>query len=99
MTTKKPQPPLDLSKGYLPIIAALGLFGMVAGSAYTIGQWVAVLKNDNDRAGEKFKNIDTELTAIRTLIEGSGFVRRIDFELWCRNTEALNRGFKCGNIK
>lgn len=98
MTAKKPVP-VDLSKGYLPIFAALALFGMVAGSAYTVGQWVAVLKSDNDRASEKFKNIDTELTAIRTLIEGSGFVRRIDFELWCRNTEALNKGFKCGNIK
>jgi len=99
MAAKRNLPALDLSKGYLPIFVALALFGMVATGAYGIGQWVAVLKSENDRAGEKFKSIDAELTAIRTLIEGSGFVRRAEFELWCRNTEVLNKGFKCGNIK
>lgn len=95
---KKPAS-LDLSKGSLPIVIALALLALVGTSAYGVGNFVASLKSENDRATEKFSKIDADLTAIRSLIESGNFVRRNDFELWCRNTEALNKGFKCGNIK
>lgn len=98
MTVKKHNN-IDLSKGNLPIVIALALFALVGTSAYGVGTFVASLKSDNDRATEKFSKIDNDLTAIRSLIESGNFVRRGDFELWCRNTEALNKGFKCGNIK
>lgn len=98
MTVKK-HASIDLSKGNLPIVIALALFALVGTSAYGVGNFVASLRSDNDRATEKFVKIDNDLTAIRSLIESGNFVRRADFELWCRNTEALNKGFKCGNIK
>lgn len=98
MTVKR-NPPVDISKGYLPIVVAMGMLALVAGGAYSVGQFAASLKSENDRANEKFAKIDSDLTAIRSLIEGGGFIRRTEFELWCRNTEVLNKGFKCGNIK
>lgn len=91
--------PVDLSKGNLPILIALALLALVGTSAYGVGNFVQSLKSENDRSNERFSKIDADLTAIRSLIESGNFVRRADFELWCRNTEALNKGFKCGNIK
>lgn len=99
MTAKRTQHNVDLSKGSLPIVIALALLAMVGASAYGIGNFVSSLKSENDRSTEKFTKIDGDLTAIRSLIESGNFVRRGEFELWCRNTEALNKNFKCGNIK
>jgi len=90
---------IDLTKGSLPVLAALTLLCIVAASAYGVGSFVNDLVNDRDQAQEKFSNIDNELKAIRGLIENGNFMRKADFDLWCKNAEIINRGFKCGNTR
>lgn len=90
---------IDLTKGSLPVLAALALICIVASAAYGVGSFVSSLSTQKDIATEKFEKIDKELTAIRGLIEGSNFMRKSDFDLWCKNAEILNRGFKCGNTR
>lgn len=90
---------VDLSKGGVPILLALALAALLMSGAYGIGNFVGELISDKEQAEVKFKKIDADLTKIRELMESGSFVRRADFELWCRNAEILNRGFKCGNIK
>ena len=55
--------------------------------------------NDKAQSAEKFLNISEELKAIRALMENGNFLRKADFDAWCRNAEIINRGFKCGNTK
>lgn len=90
---------IDLSKGSLPIILAISITCAVAASAYGVGSFVANLVNDRDESVKKFTAIDIELKAIRGLIENGNFLRRSEFEAWCRNAEIINKGFKCGNTK
>lgn len=90
---------IDLTKGSLPILAAISLLCMVAAAAYGVGSFVSTLWADKQAATAKFEKIDTELTSIRGLIEHGGFMRKSEFEIWCRNMEILNRGFKCGLTK
>jgi hypothetical protein len=90
---------IDLTKGSLPILVALTLACMIAAAAYGVGSFVKGLMADNERAGEKFATIETDLKAIRSLIENGNFMRKSEFDAWCRNAEILNRGFKCGNIR
>jgi uncharacterized sodium:solute symporter family permease YidK len=99
LTTPGPRGQLDLTKGSLPVLAALTLLCFVAAAAYGVGSFVNSLTTDKTNSAEKFQNINDELKAIRGLIENGNFLRRSDFDLWCRNAEIINRGFKCGNTK
>lgn len=90
---------IDLTKGSLPILAALTIVCFVAASAYGVGSFISNLTSDRDQGREKFIAIDMELKTIRGLIENGNFMRKSEFDLWCRNAEILNRGFKCGNTK
>ncbi len=99
MATMKRQGNLDLTKGSLPVLATITLLCMVAAAAYGVGGFVNSLITDKQISSAKFEEIKQELSGIKGLIENGNFVRRNEFEQWCRNTEILNRGFKCGNIK
>lgn len=90
---------IDLTKGSLPVLAALTLLCFVAASAYGVGSFISSLTIDKDQSREKFIAIDGELKAIRSLMENGNYVRKSEFEQWCRNAEIINRGFKCGNTK
>lgn len=90
---------VDLSKGSLPVLIAVALVLVVASSAYGIGGFVSSLTADKRAAEERFINIGQELKQIRLILEGGTFVKKTEFDAWCRNAEALNRGFKCGSIK
>jgi hypothetical protein len=90
---------IDLTKGSLPVLVAIMLLCAVAASAYGVGSFVSNLLNDQTQANEKFEKIETELTTIRGLLQDGTVLRKADFELWCKNAEILNRGFKCGSIK
>mgnify|MGYP001590957851 FL=1 len=90
---------VDLTKGSLPILVAIALLCFVASAAYGVGSFISTLLADKAQSVEKFANIGHELKAIRTLIENDNFVRRVEFDSWCRNTEIINKGFKCGNTK
>lgn len=90
---------IDLSKGSLPILTAIALLMACVIASYSVGGFVTSLTSQRDKDHEKFQNIDKELTVIRNLIENGDFIRKSSFELWCRNAEVLNRGFKCGNTK
>ncbi len=90
---------LDLTKGSLPVLATITLLCMVAAAAYGVGGFVNSLVSDKQISEAKFEEIKRELSGIKGLIENGNFVRRSEFEQWCRNIEILNRGFKCGNIK
>lgn len=94
-----PKSQIDLTKGSLPILAALTLLCFVAASAYGVGSFISNLTSDRDQSREKFVAIDGELKTIRGLIENGNFVRKSEFDTWCRNAEIINRGFKCGNTK
>lgn len=102
MMVKAPGPhkgQVDLTKGSIPVLIAITLLCFVAAAAYGVGSFVQSLLTDKQQSQEKFQAIDGELKAIRGLIENGNFVRKSEFEAWCRNVEILNRGFKCGNIK
>lgn len=97
--SNKPNGSIDLTRGSLPVLAALTLVCVVAASAYGVGSFVSGLVNDKEQAQEKFASIDRQLGDIKGLIENGNFMRKSEFDLWCRNAEILNRGFKCGNTK
>ena len=99
MSTPKRHANLDLTKGSLPVLATITLLCMVAAAAYGVGGFVTSLVKDKQQSEQKFDEINLELKGIKSLIENGNFIRRSEFEAWCRNTETLNRGFKCGNIK
>ena|ERR1700752_2819242 len=102
MMVKTPGPragQIDLSKGSVPIIVVISLICVIAASAYGVGSFIANLVNDRAESTNKFIAIDQELKAIRGLMENGNYMRRVDFEQWCRNAEIINRGFKCGNTK
>lgn len=102
MMAKLPGSPkghIDLTKGSLPVLVALALLCFVASAAYGVGSFVSSLMNDKAQSAEKFLNISEELKAIRALMENGNFLRKADFDAWCRNAEIINRGFKCGNTK
>ncbi len=90
---------IDLTKGSLPVLAALTLLCFVAAAAYGVGSFISSLTTDKVQSAEKFVSIGEELKTIRGLIENGNFMRKAEFDLWCRNAEILNRGFKCGNTK
>jgi hypothetical protein len=94
-----PHTQIDLTKGSLPVLVAITLLCAVAASAYGVGSFVSSLLSDQTQANQKFQKIETELTAIRGLLQDGSFLKKSDFDLWCKNVEILNKGFRCGNIR
>lgn len=90
---------IDLTKGSLPVLIVVSLLVLATGFAYGLGSFVTELRSQTEQDQRRFVNIDAELKTIRGLIENGQFVRKSEFDSWCRNAEIINKGFKCGNTK
>lgn len=87
----------DLTKGYIPVVIVASLMCFIAWASYQTSAIIGSLQADKEAANLRFAGIERDLQAIRTLLEKSDYVTPAEFKSWCAVTEALNKGWKCGD--
>lgn len=99
MTVRKNghKPQIDLSKGTIPVVIVASLIAFIAFASYQISAVISSLRFDKEAADTRFSGIERDLGAIRNLLEKSDYVAPTEFKAWCAVTEALNKGWKCGD--
>jgi hypothetical protein len=98
---------INLASGYVPVLIVVSALIGTAFTAFQVGGIVQGYAQDRVENGKRFGRIEADLTEIRRAVgemrelqrtADAGVFRRRDFDLWCREGEKENKGWKCPSL-
>lgn len=95
---------LDLTKGHMPLLAALALATFVAATAFSIGQWLGSITNVQSEVAQLNGDMAEVKRSVSSIEQIVGQMRygqwtRGDQTLFCWEAERANPKWRCPAVK